>query len=132
MRVLIVEDEFITRRILQRLLTRYGTCDIAVNGREAIDAFTLALEQKEPYDLILLDIMMPELDGHAVLSAIRESEAARGVVGGKDRVSVLFTTALDDAQNFMQAVRGGCEGYLTKPLDPQRLAKLLHSLELIK
>ena len=75
-KVLIVDDDFITRRILKSIFTPYGDCDIAINGEEAIQAFRLAREEKKPYDLICLDIMMPEIDGHEALMKIREMEKA--------------------------------------------------------
>jgi CheY-like chemotaxis protein len=74
LRVLLVEDDFASRLLLQTFLSRYGECHVAVNGREAVDAFRSALDRGESYDLICMDIMMPEMDGR---------EAARQVRGWK-------------------------------------------------
>ena len=71
MKTLIVEDDFTSRLLLQGLLQPYGVCHICVNGREAIDAFKKALDEKESYNLVCLDIMMPEIDGQAALKQIQ-------------------------------------------------------------
>ena len=78
MKTLIAEDDFTSRLLLQAILSPYGECHIAVNGREALHAFNLAHEEGHPYDLVCLDIMMPELDGHAVLSALRPLKRLKG------------------------------------------------------
>jgi two-component system, chemotaxis family, chemotaxis protein CheY len=74
-----VEDDFATRLLLQTFLSRYGECHIAVNGREALEAFGSALERGEGYDLIFMDIMMPEMDGREALRQVRAAEAAHGI-----------------------------------------------------
>ena len=63
-KTLIVEDDFACRKALQIFLSEYGNCFIAVNGCEAVEAVRQALDEDQPYDLICLDIMMPEMDGH--------------------------------------------------------------------
>ncbi len=63
MRILVVEDDFISRRLLCRFLERFGECDVAINGNEAVNAVEHALQAGAHYDLICLDIMMPEMDG---------------------------------------------------------------------
>ena len=63
LKILIAEDDLISRKFLSKFLSQYGECDIVVDGLEAIDAYMLAMREKKPYDLICLDIMMPKLDG---------------------------------------------------------------------
>ncbi len=87
MRILIVEDDFTSRRLLQKILAPYGECDIAVDGKEALEAFTLAVREGRRYRLICLDIMMPEMDGQQVLKKIRQMEKELGISpsgGGHD------------------------------------------------
>ncbi len=128
MKILIVEDDFTCRVILQELIKKYGTCHSASNGKEALEAFENMHSQGEPYDLICLDIMMPEVDGQEALQQIREIESQKGI-GGSDLVKIIMTTALNDAKNIMQAlVKGSCDGYLTKPIIPEDLDKLLNKL----
>ena len=79
MRVLVVEDDFTSRKILQKILGPYGEVDIAVNGLEAIQAFNQSLDGNNLYDLICMDIMMPEMDGQTALKKIRAIEKERGI-----------------------------------------------------
>jgi two-component system chemotaxis response regulator CheY len=131
LRILIVEDDFVSRRLLQRFLSAYGDCDIAVNGREAVEAFRLAWEAGQPYDLICLDIMMPEMDGHEVLRHIREIEHGKNV-GGLAGAKVIMTTALSDYDNIMGAFKEQCEDYIVKPINKQELLGRVRALHLIQ
>ncbi len=126
-RFLIVDDDPACRRLLKHYLAPYGRCDLAHDGREAVAAFRVALEQGEPYDMILLDVMMPELDGHHVLDSIRGLEHARGIAGN-ERVKVLMITAVIDPKQCVQAFREGCEAYLTKPFAEEDLLAEVQSL----
>lgn len=130
MRCLIVEDDFACRKLLQRCLSGHGNCDIAVNGIEAVEAFKDALEEGQPYDLICLDIMMPQMDGHQALEAIRQVETEYGI-GGFDVVKVIMTTALGDSKNVMESFREGCEAYIVKPIEKQKLLDEIGKLGLI-
>ncbi|HAR62141.1 MAG: response regulator [Candidatus Margulisiibacteriota bacterium] len=121
MKILIVEDDFTSRKMMRLLLTPYGETDISTNGKEAIDVFSTALEQGDKYDLICLDIMLPEIDGHNVLKQIRAFEKIHGIEG-LDGVKVIFTTALADAQNVRKAFFDNqCEAYLVKPINKKKL-----------
>jgi two-component system chemotaxis response regulator CheY len=131
MKVLIVEDDFIARRLLQNMLAKHGVCDIAINGVEALEAFELGHKEEAPYDLICLDINMPELDGHAVLKGIRKRENDRGIQG-LDGVRVVMITGLDDKDNVLSAFREGCEAYVTKPIEKEELFSKLRGLGLIE
>lgn len=130
MRTLIVEDDFTSRLLLQTFLSQYGECHIAVNGAEALEAFKAAQESLQPYDLVCMDIMMPELDGHDALAAIRDIESASGVPWS-DRVKVIMTTALTDIRSVMQSFKGLCDEYLCKPIDTGLLREHLRSLHLV-
>ncbi len=130
MRFLIVEDDFTSRRFMQSILTPYGECDIAVNGVEAVEAFAASLDST-PYDLICLDIMMPEMDGQEALKRIREIEKAKGIRSSAE-VKVIMTTALDDPKNVVEAYyKGGATSYVPKPIDRQLFLQLLKSLAII-
>jgi len=129
MKTLIVEDDFTSRLLLQELLKSYGPCHIAVNGKEAVEATAAALED-EPYDLICLDIMMPEMDGQEALRRIREQEEARDTLSSNG-AKIVMTTALDDIKNVSAAYQSLCDGYLTKPIQKAKLLEELRKLELI-
>lgn len=132
MKVLIVEDDFTSRKLLQSILSPYGDCDVAVNGVEAVEAFQASLDAKEPYDLICMDIMMPEMDGQEALRKIRSIEKENGIRGNEE-VKVVMTTALDDPKNVVEAYyKGGATSYIPKPIDRQLFVHLLKNLGLVK
>jgi len=131
MKCLIVDDDFTCRRILLAYLSKYGECHVAVNGHEAIEAFKTATEENAPYDVITLDIMMPETNGHEVLKAIRQIEEENETFGN-DGVKVIMTSALDDSENIRFAFREQCEGYLVKPIDKQSLLDKLQEFGLVQ
>jgi two-component system, chemotaxis family, chemotaxis protein CheY len=129
MKTLIVEDDLTSRLLLEGLLSTYGEVTVAVNGNQAVDAVRLAWEGGQPFDLILLDIMMPEMDGHEALVAIRNLEEKRGTLLGHG-VKVVMTTVLSDKDHVMSAFRDACDGYLVKPVDKARLVAVLGQLGL--
>lgn len=131
MKTLVVEDEFINRSYMIQLLAQYGSCDSAVNGREALEAVKLALEENDPYQLICLDIMMPEIDGQEALRQIREFEGNMGI-HGLDGARIIMTTCLGDHQNILKAFSDGqCEAYMVKPITPEKLLSQLRELCLL-
>lgn len=131
MRALIAEDDYTSRVLLQRLLAPYATCTIAVNGKKAVEAFQAALDKGQYYDLVCLDVLMPEMDGHAALACIRELEKEHNIDQPK-RANVIMTTGLADLENVRRAIHGKCQGYLIKPLDKQKLLGKLKTLGLLK
>ncbi|MFP4431858.1 MAG: response regulator [Spirochaetaceae bacterium] len=130
MRCLIVEDDFGSRRLLQALLREYGSIDVVVDGQEAIEAFRLAWEENNPYDVVFLDIMMPNVDGQEALRRIRATEGEIGVPE-RDQVKVIMTTALGDPENVVEAFyKGGANGYVVKPIERQALISELEKVGL--
>src|ERR1022692_2902118 len=95
MKTLVVEDDFTSRLVLQTFLSLYGECHVAVNGWEAVDAFRAALEGGQPYDLICMDIMMPEMDGRDAVKQVRALEEAHGVLSAS-AAKIIMTTAVED------------------------------------
>jgi len=130
MKTLIVEDDFTSRLLLQELLKGFGPAHVAVNGKEAIVAVGAALEAGEPYDLICLDIMMPQMDGQTALKKIRALEESRGILSS-DGAKIIMTTALNDMKNISSAYRSLCDGYLVKPLRKEKLLEELNKLALV-
>ena len=130
MKILIVEDDFTNRMFLQEVLKSYGSTHIAVNGKEAVAAVRAAMSSGEPYNLICLDIMMPEMDGQQALRQIRALEKAEGTISSNG-AKIVMTTARDDVKTVVAAFRELCDGYLVKPIDQTRLVGLLKELKLI-
>ena len=130
MKTLIVEDDPTCRLLLQQYLKRYGTVHVAVNGEEAVEAMRVALEVGKPYNLICLDIMMPEMDGQEALKEIRALEEAKGI-WSTNGAKVVMTTALGDMKNACAAFNSLCDAYLVKPIDKTKLLETLRELSLI-
>jgi len=120
LRVLLVEDDFASRLLLQTFLSRYGECHIAVNGREAVEAVRLALERGERYDLICMDILMPEMDGREAVRQVRAQEEEQGILS-TNGVKIIMTTAVDDIKEVTRCFRELCDAYLMKPIDLNQL-----------
>ena len=130
MRVLIAEDDFASRKFMLRFLSKYGECDITVDGLEAVEAFAMALEENEGYDLVCLDIMMPGMDGYQALKKIREIEKEK-LVPEEKAVKIIMTTALNEGKNVTKAFDLGCTAYAGKPIDQDKFENVLRKFDLI-
>lgn len=130
MRILIAEDDFASRKVILKFLSEYGECDVTVDGMEAVDAFMMALEEDNPYDLICLDVMMPVMDGYQALKSIREIEKEHGIAE-EDMAKIIMTTALNEEKNIKKAFELGCTVYCAKPINMAQLKSTLEKLELI-
>lgn len=129
MTTLIVEDDFTARLLLQRFLSRYGECHIAVNGREGVEAFRTAAGNGAAYDLVCMDIRMPELDGQMAMREIRAFEDARNVPSG-GRARIIMTTAVSDMKEVFRSFQQLCDAYLVKPIDVEKLVAHLKAFGL--
>ena len=129
LRALLVEDESTSRLLLETFLRRYGDCDVAVDGREAVERVLVLRERGEKYDLICMDIMMPEMDGVEALRRIRGMEAAQNILP-TDGVKIVMTTAVDNLKQVAKCFSSLCDAYLVKPIDLQKLLGYLRAYRL--
>jgi len=129
MKILIVEDDFMSRKLMTACLSHLGEIDVATNGTEAVEAFLMAKSEGNSYDLIMLDIMMPEMNGQEVLKRIRQIEENPENTGTSD-VNIVMTTALKDSTSVMTAFENQCDGYLVKPIDVDKVHALFKELGL--
>jgi two-component system, chemotaxis family, chemotaxis protein CheY len=120
MKILIAEDDHTSRKFIQRILSKYGQVDAVENGRLAVVAFETAMLSGQPYNLICLDIMMPEMNGQKALSEIRRIEEENKINPGEG-AKVIMTTALDDPKTIMTSFRDQCDAYVVKPILPEAL-----------
>jgi len=121
MRILIAEDDFGSQQFMKELLSAYGDVDVAVDGEEAVNAFQIAWEDKNPYDVVFMDIMMPEKTGHEAIQEIRQLEQ-KMKVHIKDEVKIIMSTVLDDPKNVVKAYhKGGATSYIVKPVDKDKV-----------
>ena len=113
------------------MLSSHGACHLAVRGREAVDLFEWSLCLGEPYDLVCLDIEVPDLDGQGTLKAMRALEEKKGIFSGHG-TKIIMVTALGDMKNVMSAYAELCDGYLQKPISRDTLTSALRELRLIQ
>jgi two-component system, chemotaxis family, chemotaxis protein CheY len=129
LRALLAEDDFASRLLLQTFLSGFGECHVAVNGREAVDAVRAGLEHGQRYDLICMDIMMPEMDGREAVRQIRALEEEFGILSTSG-VKIVMTTAVDEVKEVVRCFHELCDSYLTKPVDLAQLLGLMKSFQL--
>jgi CheY-like chemotaxis protein len=106
-RILVVDDQDDNRAVLERRLRRQGHTVTSVAGGYA----ALQMMGREPFDLVLLDVVMPDLDGYAVLERLKGDPATRAV-------PVIMISALDDVASVVRCLERGAEDHLPKPFDP--------------
>ena len=115
-RILIADDETVVRLIVGRILDRDYIVLEATNGEEAVE---IAKGQKP--DLILMDLIMPKMDGYTACSEIKADQATKGI-------PVVILTAVGHELNKKYAIEMGAEGYLTKPINTQELIDMITPL----
>lgn len=130
MRALIVEDESTNQFLLQTFLSRYGECQVVTNGKDAINAFRQALDAHEGFDLICMDIVMPEMNGDEAVLEIRTLESEKGVHPA-NHTRIFMTSVLNDPSNIHTAVMLDCDAYLLKPINTGKLLAHLRDFGLI-
>jgi len=124
MRILIVDDDYVSRSKLKMLLAEYGDCDAVRNGELAIDMFVAATEESVPYELITMDIAMPGMDGKEAVRKIRKVEKEKNI-SADEQVKIVMVTAKKDIKNVADSYYEGCAGYLAKPITPEGIKKTL-------
>ena len=131
MRILIVDDSKYQRQLVANCLREVGTCDEAEDGRQAVLLFATALKTGKHYDLVVMDILMPEVDGHKALETIVAMQHEAGLAPEQRSKSIMLSS-LDDPKNMMQAqFQSGADIYITKPFEADTLLEALTSLDLL-
>lgn len=131
MKTLIADDHPENRYLLSEMLAGLGECVQAINGLDAVERFLAALKEGAPFDLVLMDVIMPELDGQSAVRQIRDLEREQGV-SPKNETTIIMVTALDSATSIIEAYyHSGCSDYLTKPLDMDALMEKLRAHRLL-
>ena len=129
MKVLIVDDQPVSRKKIQKIMEGFAECEAVDNGQAAVDAYKSAWEGSIPYDLITLDISMPDMDGTEVLKIIRELEEQRNLPE-EVRVKILMITSSSDKETVITCIQAGCDDYLVKPLNRETISKKLEKFGL--
>jgi PAS domain S-box-containing protein len=119
LRVLLAEDNAVNQRLAVRIMEKWGhSVAVAGNGRKAVEAW-----EKEPFDLILMDVQMPEMSGLEATAAIREREPAMG-----RRTPIIAMTAHAMEGDREKCLAAGMDHYVTKPIDKKRIFEAVESV----
>ncbi|MFZ4857184.1 MAG: response regulator [Desulfuromonadaceae bacterium] len=120
MNILIVDDDELSRVMLSEMLEELGSCDAAAGGREGLGLFHRAFAAGKPYELICLDVIMPDIDGFQLLRQIRSTETENSVAL-PDAARIIMISSMSDLEHIMASFDAACEAYMIKPLERQEL-----------
>jgi HD-like signal output (HDOD) protein len=130
MNILIVDDDFVSRTKMNTLLKDLGSCTGEESSPKALDHFRQALEQGKPFDLVTLDIHMPDMDGTEMLYRIREVEKGHNIPRSR-RSKVFMVTAHSDKDSLITCMQAGCDGFIVKPFTRETVLSKLEAIGLI-
>ncbi|MBF0331266.1 MAG: response regulator [Candidatus Omnitrophica bacterium] len=124
MKILVVDDDYVSRTKVAALLKGYGVCDVAPDGEAALKLFEEAHKELAPYDVITMDIEMPGISGQEAVNKIRETETALKLTEAM-AAKIIMVTAKTGLKEVSSSYYQGCNGYLTKPITPATVAHAL-------
>ena len=127
MKTLIVEDEMVSRTKLKLIMENFGACETAENGKDAVARFHNAHQRGQPFDLIMLDINLPEMDGMQVLSEMIAAEN-KLKIDSTQKAKILMVTSFTDKDHVIGCIQSGCDEYIAKPFDINTIGKKLAKL----
>ena len=116
MRILIADDEAVSREKLRLIMTHFGDVEAFESGQDALEAVKAAIKAGQPYRLIMLDINMPEKSGIQVLLEIRAFETELNL-SNRDKSIVLMVTSKTDKGHIVSCVQAGCDSFIAKPFN---------------
>ena len=137
-KILIVDDDSNSREYLRVLLQSKGGCHFAHNGKEAVDLFKTNLTSGAPFDLVLMDIIMPIMDGYEAMEQMRLAERKKNkrislMQEKTGRTKILVVSEVDDPMQIIKAyTKGKCNGFLAKPVRKKELLARLRKHNLIQ
>ena len=129
-KILIIEDNPVALLLQRSIMSSFGVCDTVNEGSSGLDLFKLALAENAPYNIILLDLVMPGIGGSEVLRNIRAIEENEGIKG-LDRSKVIVSTTNNDSSTLMDLFRAETDAYIVKPLTKEKIEKELANLKLM-
>ncbi len=120
MKFLIVDDDIVSRKKMEQILSTHGPCVVAENGDQALAAFTTSLSANDPFDLVTLDIHMPGMDGTEVLEELRRLEKN---AAGSPRAGILMVTANSNMDTVVNCIASSCDDYIVKPFNREMITE---------
>ncbi|MGB5749519.1 MAG: HDOD domain-containing protein [Desulfobacterales bacterium] len=127
MKILIADDDMVSRTKLKLIMENFGECETVDNGKDAVAMFHKAHQQGKPFGLIMLDINLPEMDGMQVLSAMIAAEI-KLEVSNTHKAKILMVTSFTDKDHVVSCIQSGCDEYIAKPFDINTIGKKLSKL----
>ncbi|MEW6426483.1 MAG: response regulator [Thermodesulfobacteriota bacterium] len=127
MRMLIVEDEKVSRKKMRIILEEFGVCDETASGSEALAMFRKAWEERAPYDIVTLDITLHEMNGAEVLLQMRQFEQERNLPKAK-LAKIIMVTSHSDVDHITTCITAGCNSYTVKPFTRESIRKCLRAV----
>ncbi|MBN2841917.1 MAG: response regulator [Sedimentisphaerales bacterium] len=133
-RILIVDDNYTSRSQIKALFGQYGDCDTAPDGEIAYQLFLAAHKENIPYDIITMDIDMPNVKGDQIVNKMRKWEQENAVYksGAGKEAAIIMVTALSMKDNIMSSFKSGCEAYIVKPITKDKVSKIIDEIKLQK
>ncbi len=128
MRSLVVDDEFVALTRMSAMLGRYGRCDAATHGSQAVEMYRAAVKEGFYYSLVTIDIDMPEMSGIRLLKALRDVDADLDIVPAKK----IIVSATSSSDMVRMAAESHCDGYLVKPVRTEVLDRKLREIGLVQ
>ena len=130
LKCLVVDDDELGRELIVNALDGVANCMTATNGGEAVGSFRSAMDEGVPFDLIILDVLMPGMNGHEAGEAIRKIERERSIPLAK-QVKIIVLTSLNTPQDVMNSFMSAqSAAHLVKPVEPAKLRETLGKLGL--
>ena len=127
MKILVVDDEIVSRTKIKLILENFGECEAAENGKDALARFHKSHQEGNPFGLIMLDIDMPKMDGVQVLSEMIEAQIKLDV-SKAHKAKILMVTSFTDKDRVLICIQSGCDDYIAKPFDIDTISKKLSKL----
>jgi two-component system, chemotaxis family, chemotaxis protein CheY len=126
MKFLIIDDDVESCQLLEKRLEKFGNSTFAADGKAAYELFLKAHKDTNPFTVIFLDIVMPEINGHEVLVNIRKWEEAH--LEPEEATKIVMVSAMKDTKNIFTSVKEGCDNYMTKPIRKQGVIDVMQKL----
>ena len=128
MKILVIDDEMAALTKMKILMNEYGDCTMVTNGHQALQQCAKAIQSGAPFDLITIDIQLPEMNGIELLAAINKLENSRNSQISKK----IMVTASGTRDNLLKATFKGCDGFIVKPVRRDTIAEKMSSLGFTK